>query len=1506
MAHLEEALRRLKFDDPKTRVLGSRFEDFIGSVFRKHPGVYGKERFEDIWSWNEWPDRENIGYGTDCGIDLVARQTSAYGGGFCAIQCKYRSDGSSVSTREVDSFLAEVGKGFVSSLLVTSAPVAKAGMAKIRNASPSCQVLYTVEMDDWVDDWRDYVESPESFEIPPPLKHELYDYQADALRDVVEGFRQADRGQLILPCGTGKSFVALRIAERVVGKGGRVLYLVPSIALVGQTMREWSDQRSIPLKYLGICSDPTTGRKASARVDLAGDLTELVMPVTTDPDRIKGLITAPVSPEAMQVVFSTYHSAKRIESAVEDLDEVEVFDLIICDEAHRTTGVGASDSASDRERSYYRIVHHDDCIPAAKRLYMTATPRVFTERAKQKLAELGENEDPDCYDMNDEAVYGKEFYRMSFGDAVEDGYLSNYEILVITASAEAYLRSMGGLHDQIVGSHRYVTLDDAIKLAGCWDALASPETTGVSPGTLPGEVWAGGGDPARSAIAFSNRVDTSKWVAENWQKIVEVIAEEDQQRSFLNLEVEHVDGSTPASERIKNLQRLETSEEGEGGARTCQIVSNARVLSEGVNVPSLDAVLFLDPRSSPIDITQQVGRVMRRAPGKEKGYIVIAVVVPEGDDPKKLLEASDWDVVWRVVKALRSHDERLEYYVNHEAAWENAPLRTRVSRLGKTEEQLKGNRYDRIIQLQLALNDAIASMVVDTCGDRNIYPTWGRRAATVCRRIQARVKDLTDPGGKCESVFQKFLEGITESVRRKVTLEEAQQMIAQHIVTIPVFDAMLGKNEFSQHNPVSKEIERLLEEFRRLGIEFDGEVKPLTRAYEGMNKAFKGAVSSSERVDILRKIYEGFFEAAMRDTVKRLGIVYTPVEIVDFMIRSVAAICEKEFGRSISSKNVNVLDPFVGTGTFLARLIEMRGDNGEYIIRDEDLDRKYKEELHANELVLLAYYIAALKIEEAKHARDEERTNETAEYAPFEKIVFTDTLHGSPRKPQLPAFLDENIKNRKKQDEIPMEVILSNPPWSAGMKAAGDDNPNIEYEDVSKRIKATYGIKHREITGKSGGKAFGNLYVKALRWATDRILLSEDGRELPAVIGFVHPNSLVDGTSLAGVRALVRDEFSDVYVVNLRGNAYKSGEEFRKEGDKIFGGGSRNGVQITFLVRNPEKDRPAVLHYAQVPDRMSLDEKFEWLENLKDITSSELEEVPVTPRHDWVNLSDGSYERLLKVCDTGKTIGDVAFTKHALGVTAGSDTYVYSFNRKVLEERMQRFIDAYNEARKAMGDDNSPERLSEVTRNTRLDDIKWADTLKRSLKRGERIEFEPGRIREVLYRPFTKLWLYEDARILPSVRTISAMFPRDDEVTNGGGGGVLADTLSDCDPVEQRQQHALPGVGSESVDGSSGDQGFAADKGDSKDELGGGGGGIPSNSCHNPFQQGDLRSSRDRMHRRPLRGRNSAGQSSVPEKAILLTGPSNMATFGVLVSGLLPDLHSMAGGQQTRTVPKQN
>ena len=1541
MGHLNEVLRGLTGDDPKKTVQGRRFERLVQAALRAHPGEYGRERFEEVWLWNEWPDRTALGYGADIGIDIVARQTPAYGGGLCAVQCKFYER--QVPTSGVDSFLAASATGhFTSRLLVATARVSKNGMLKLRRADPRCEVLHTSEMDRWVDDWRDVIDTPEQLEIPPPPKHVLYPFQQAAVVRIADGFQGADRGQLILPCGTGKSLVALRAAERVAGRGGRVLYLVPSIALIGQTMREWSRQREMPLRYLGVCSDPTAGRRASKQADVAGDLTELAIPVTTDPKKLAAEFAKPAPEDAMQVVFSTYQSSPQIKAAQEQAGTEAVFDLIICDEAHRTTGI--EESKQGLGVSPFRIVHDDEHIPSRKRLYMTATPRVFTERQKKKITDPAF--EGDSYSMADPETFGERFYEMEFSEAVEGEYLTDYEVLVITASEEAYLQSLANVglsHEVLVQESTNLALDDAVKLAGCWDALASPATTVVEEGRRPGQVFEEGGEPARSAIAFTNLVRTSETAAAVWPKVVDALARQrpapDGNRGgggaspYLLLDVDHVDGSTPAAERTDLLEKLRGSREApglKGGAPTCRVLSNARVLTEGVDVPSLDAVLFLNSRTSTVDITQAVGRAMRLAPGKEKGYIIIPVVVPDGAPPQEMLKSSDFKTVWEVVRALRSHDSRVEYYVSNASAWaKNAPLRI-SHRLGRDDGDEHEQRMQQ--QLQLQLHHGIASMVVEKVGDKQMYPRWGQRAADVCRQVQTRVNELVERGG-ARPAFERFLAGIRSSIGDHITRRQAQEMVAQHVVTIPIFEAMLAGSGFAHQNPVSREIERLLETFAGLGVSFEEELAPLTRAYQQMSNAFEGAVTSADRVDILREVYNGFFHAAMKDTVKRVGIVYTPVQIVDFMVRSAAAICQKEFGRSIGSENLHVLDPFAGTGTFLARLIEMKDEDGNYLISPEDLDRKYKEELHANELILLAYYIAAIKIEEAKHSRDAEGADEEeVTFEPYMKICLSDTFLTSPEQEEFGIF-SQNIRGRREQDATPMTVVLANPPWSSGQKDAGDDNPNLEYEDVGRRVEETYIVKHKEITGRApGGNASGNLYVKALRWCSDRILPNTERGGNPAIIGLVHPNSLTDGTSLAGVRATFRDEYTGIYVVNLRGNAYKSGEEFRREGDKIFGGGSRNGVQITFLVRNPAKDidQAADLHYAQVPDYMNLDKKWEWLEQLTDVTNPRLEKVPVTPQHDWINISDGTFERLLAVCDTDKQNTEVGFLHHARGVGTSCDVYVYAFSRQKLIERMEGLIDAYDDALEWYDHDPRREVFEKATTNDMLDEIKWTDTLKQSLKRRKRIEFDESRIREVLYRPFTKLWLYEDDRILSAVKTVSAMFPRGEEVescavTGGSNNGspdslVASDVLPDLNSVgpgrgggaSHCQRAILISSGNNMIFqalAASNLTDLAAIKGSQQTRViprrRRGGGGGAGDSRHHPLQQDGLRRSRDRGHRRPLRSRNHPAFQGNSQTAILMTGPSNMATFGTLAAALLPDLHTMAAGQQTRTIPRR-
>ena len=1514
---------------------GRRFEELIRDALAVHPGEYGPARFKSLWLWQDWRGRHERSHTGDIGIDIVGEQT---GGGLCAIQCKLY-DTAKVTPSDVDKFLAASdGHEWTSRIFIATGDYTRQAEQKL-NGARNIEILSADRLRGWEIDWARLAadrNAPADFSAvkytPRPDQQQAVDAIVAGLRlspaddgddddppDTPAGPTGSDangddedppgstagpmgtdgngegedppgvRGRVVMPCGTGKSVVALWAAEELAGLGRRVLYLVPSISLMDQTMREWARQRSLHHRYLGACSDVKVGKRSDEDILIS----ELAMPVTTDAQKLASELK-PEAPEALRAVFSTYQSLPKVIEA-QRKHGCPPFDLVICDEAHRTTGVESDDSSG-----LFTLVHDEDKLRAKRRLYMTATQRIYTDAAKARHSKR----DVDIFSMDDADTYGPLLYDMKFGEAIENGLLSDYEVLVVGVSEQHYGELFGPLGRNGVevqtkaGGTHILDYEDAVKLLGCWDAFADPYTRGPGEDRAVGEV-AANGDPCRRVIAFSNTVRSSKRAAESWEQITDkqraAMAERastDGHRRLLELDADHVDGAMNAWQRTQKLEWLRqagpaTSPHGTGRAADSppndsippqvRVLSNARCLTEGVDVPALDAVVFLAPRQSVVDIVQAVGRVMRTAPGKQVGYVVLPVLIPEGEllDADSVLASSDFKQVFRVLRALRSHDERLDVQVNSLSQARDLPLKIidRSERPWVDDEQRSQDEWD---QLQLALTEkmrhAVASAIVENVGDRQYWPSWGRRAARVYKDARTHLDEAAAGDERVKAALEGFAKAMSSTAIPSFTETEAREMLCQHIVTIPVFDAFFAESRFAERNPISRHVNTVLAALERYGVSFEQITKRLEDAYRRIGDTFvRSAQTTTERLDVLRQVYDGFLKAAVPDAVARLGIVYTPIQIVDFMLRSVDAVCRQEFNRGLTDENVTVLDPFTGTGTFLARLLTIDDAEGNPLIADGDVARKYHSELAASEIVMLPYYLAALQIEEAAAARG---AFAGGHYVPFEGIVLADTFESktdamrSMRQRyeqqtltgggQIPG----NAGRLDRFEDTPIKVIVSNPPWSAGQKSTSDDNPRADYDHVADRVRETYGAKHKEITGTSGGKSAGNLYVQAFRWATDR-LAPPDGKpgEEGWVVAFVHPNSLVNGTSLAGMRAALRDEFTSVHVINLRGDAYKAGKEFKLEGDKIFGGGSRNGVAITVAVRRPDREsRPGQVRYAQVPDGLALAAKFAWLNELGDATSSALAEIPLTARHDWVNIGDGSFENLHPVCDTDHSNSEVAVDDHALGVTTACDDYVYSFSREELEQRVRRLIDAYERARQNVHpppagarqatDDRAElaRRVERATVNDNLAEIKWTGRLKTSLKRNDRIEFDPARVREVLYRPFTKLWLYEDDLILSSVKTVSAMFPRDTE----------------SERERERERDDSP---------------------------------------PHPVQQDHLRADRNPITSQPLRRRSKPTLPSTPRPAILITSPSNMTIPGLLAATCLPDLHTMAGGQSTRTLP---
>ena len=1054
---------------------GALFERVIKAALERHPGEYGPARFERVWRWSEWPERIEREYGQDIGIDLVALQTEAYGGGLCAIQCKFYAEEKKIPRGDIDSFLAAAGRDFRSRILVITGDLTGPAWTKIRKADPICQVVTDGNMADWPVNW-----GPELLDDPHRLtfsqvRYEPFPFQAEAVDAVAEGFEEHDRGRVVLPCGTGKSVVALWAAEGIAGKGGRVLYLVPSIALMGQTMREWARQRDpdIPHRYVGICSDVKAGR-----VSEDANLVELAMPVTTEPERIQEQLQETHLGE-MTVVFSTYQSLPLI------ADVPHWFDLVICDEAHRTTGLQEKTKTTG-----FRLIHDPNAIRADRRLFMTATPRMFTDKARVKARELAARLGTDLgmYSMDDPNLYGPEFYRMDFAEAIDGEYLTDYRVVVIAVD-ETKVPDLSGKIGTDVGRLKN---DELVKLVGCWDALADP-TTRTTSRRVTGAI--NPAHAARRAIAFSNTIATSKGIEKYWQRVIDsarTIDKVDMDTDRLSCSVKHVDGKMNAYQKASAVNWLQNHDGEE-----CRVVSNAKVFTEGVDVPALDAILFINPKRSQVEVVQAVGRVMRRSPGKQYGYVVIPVVVPEGSNlaDDEVLNGSDFKQVWSVLKALRSHDGRADMWVNTADLGTDSPVTVHI--LGDLCQRCGIRGCDEAcleqpgLPFPFPLQEAIASKLVEKCGDRQYWPQWAAQVAGIATRIQDLVRHGLYEVPELEKAFGRFLSDMKSTVGGHITQGGLVEMVSHHVVTLPVFDALFSESGFADRNPISKALNELIGVFKTYQVYLTEETVELDRFYQSVAQRVATSSDPTARLRVMLDVYESFFKKAMPREVQQLGVAYTPVELVDFMVRSVDAVCRQEFGKGVTGEGVHVLDPFTGTGTYINRLLTEKTASGEWLIEDADLRRKFTgegnvervPELHANEILLLAYYLAAIKIEEGYQQR-------TGDYRPFEGIVLTDTFElgrGAGRFPETQELF-YNSRRAETQSRLPIKVIMGNPPWRSGQKDAGDDNPSRDHPELEQRIRETYGRRHKEITGRSpGGNAAGNQYVQALRWASDRL-----------------------------------------------------------------------------------------------------------------------------------------------------------------------------------------------------------------------------------------------------------------------------------------------------------------------------------------------------------------------------------------------------------------------------------
>ncbi len=1351
---------------------GSNFEKLIKKWLQTDTRY--SSLLTDIWLWNEFPAKDDFG-GKDLGIDLVARTDF---GGYWAIQCKCYAEDAVIDKNAVDSFLATSSRLFTDPMTGQehTAFVARVWISttekwnsnaeeSIKNQHIPVTRIGLETFEESLVDWEALLYGKEQ----ESLVKTLLPHQEEALKEGHAHYTEHDRGKLIMACGTGKTFTSLALVEQEIRSmrgnesteasvsetivRGRVLFMVPSIALLGQALNAWMADATLPMKAICICSDPKSAQKQGGD-SLNNSIIDLALPATTNSKIIAQRFAHYRDHDGLLVVFSTYQSIEAVSEAqkaiMEQYGDEGIFDFIVCDEAHRTTGI----KIAGMDESAFTKIHDNNIIQGKKRLYMTATPRLYGDSAKVRAKE---NDHVLC-SMDDVKLYGEEFYRVGFSYAVTHGLLTDYKVLVLTVGSESDLPAE--IKEQVRDNDcKELDFDMASRLIGCINGLSkhimgdNDVTWETDPGIM------------RRALAFcpninkagdtSSSMNTARQLPKISQEYWDSLPEERRQRT-VRIEAEHIDGSMNSRIRTEKLAWLKADS---SDANTCRLISNVRCLSEGVDVPALDAVIFLSARNSQVDVVQSVGRVMRNfrkgKPNEKKyGYIIVPVVVPPHLPAEEALNDNErFRVVWSILNALRSHDDSFNAIVNKVALNKEKPSKIVVGTVPPLDDidetyataeekrdatnlapDLTKDAIARQLSLFEGMQGAIYARMVEKVGDRLYWEKWANDVGTVAHNFIARITELVETPGTHQDAFHEFVKALRSNINEAISHAQAIEMLAQHLITRPVFDALFSDYHFAQNNTVCRSMERMIEVLVDAGLEKDTAV--LNKFYDSVRMNVGNIDNLEGKQTVIKNLYEKFFKGAFPKTVDQLGIVYTPVECVDFILRSVNDILQNEFDCTLSDENVHILDPFTGTGTFITRLLQSG------LIKPEDMERKYRHEIHCNEMVLLAYYVADVNIESVFHD-----ITKREEYLKFDNICLTDTFElTAERQMLLYSPFKDNSESIARQKKLPIKVIMGNPPYSAGQRSANDNAQNLKYPTLDARIERTY-VSRVKVTNKN---SLYDSYIRAFRWASDRLQQGKEG----GVIGFITNGGWLDGNAAAGFRKCLEEEFSSIYVFHLRGDQRTSGELSRREGGKIFGAGSRAPVVITLLVYNPEHKGKAKIHYCDIGDYLKRDDKLHLVTKYRSVLSRSMPWAVLEPNEhgDWLNQRSALFESYVAIGDKKGKSKQVFFEPYySRGVATGRDVWCYNSSHAVLEANVSRSIEFYN-----LQCENT-ETVHDIAYDATQ--FSWTTACVEGVLRKRKLLFSKENIRTAIYRPFVKQNLYFTRDLNERVYQMPQLFP---------------------------------------------------------------------------------------------------------------------------------------------------
>jgi predicted helicase len=1341
---LSDLLDTYRVSAKSEREKGDYFERLV-RVFFENDDIQ-KQYYSEVLPFAEWASANGWSK-SDTGIDLVAKL--ADGSGYAAIQCKFYASNHTIQKPDIDSFISAASNELFSRLIIVDSTLREFGrntIETLNNLSKEWHRIGINELEGSRLNWSQFIRTGT---ISLNGKNTPREHQQQALEAVVAGLANADRGKLIMACGTGKTFTSLRIAETVAGKGKRVLFMVPSLALMSQTVRAWKNDAQDDFTAFSACSDKKVGRSVDFdSLDL--NVHDLAFPATTDPERLARQVNDATA-DKMTVVFSTYHSIDVLTRAQKQYGLPE-FDLVICDEAHRTTGV----TLKDEDESNFVRIHSNDHVAAKKRLYMTATPRIFGDAAKRKA----DDHDAELASMDDESKFGKDLFHRGFGWAVENELLTDYKVVVLAVDEGLISTTI----QNRLKEGAELTLDDATKIVGCYKALTKSDLASdleFDP------------RPMRRALAFCQSIAKSRIIEDEFAQVVEEYTGNEliDKGDHLYTEVRHIDGSFNASAREEMLNWLKA----DAGDDTCRILTNAKVLSEGVDVPALDAIMFMHPRKSQIDVVQSVGRVMRRAEGKKLGYVILPVAIPPNTKPEEALNNNErYQVVWQILNALRAHDERLDARINQAKIGEDISDKVELVRISSESElreltavvddfaatKTKAAKAsagigsdaperrtaDPEVQSEMVFDEftrAIMAKIVEKCGTREYWDTWAKDIAKIAQSHITRITTIVANDGPERTAFLAFLEELQDDLNPEISEAEAIEMLAQHLITKPVFDALFKGSRFTKENPVSRAMEIVLGQLHEHNLEKESD--SLTKFYASVERRAADVKTAQGRQTLITELYDKFFRTAFPVLTARLGIVYTPVEVVDFIIHSVNDVLKAQFGQTLGSKGVHILDPFTGTGTFITRLLQSG------LIAPDELEHKYKQEIHANEIVLLAYYIAAVNIETVYHELAYGSLSANAPYDPFEGILLTDTFQMYEQERDMVAnLLPDNSERRTKQKALDIRVIIGNPPYSAGQKSANDDAANIYYPQLDDRIRTTYVAQ----SGVVNKKSIYDSYIRAFRWASDR--LGDAG-----IMAFVSGSAWIERSFADGMRKCLAEEFSDLYVFHLRGDIRKNmlSKGAAREGQNIFGSGSMTGISIAILVKNPRAKENGQIHFHDIGPDLTTAQK---LNTIRDLTSVEgISKIDgwtaISPdvNFDWIDKGDRSFDAYPIIGEKRDQSQKPIFSLYSSGIKTNRDAWVIDFSIADLRKRIRQQVDWYNDRVTHHASIGEHKKFSDLSGNT----FKWCQKTIDGVEKGRLWTVSASGFRSCIYRPFTKEFVYIDKMLTWSTYQMPKFFP---------------------------------------------------------------------------------------------------------------------------------------------------